>query len=686
MRLRWIALISLFGLLFTACGPDYSEKSYPLELLDTLNLIHPDTRASLETAPYPEGFAFVIETQPATGPAAWVGAQAEEAFAAAAARHPNPKAFAARGVLLLLTTEPSLVQVRTGAELRSLAQWQGLSAGPTYLHWQELALAGNPDSALLGLTEHLISGLPEATNLSGVRKLVYEDAMNFLGAELGNLSLPSESFYSQSMLKPMVRLFATFQRWGLGWWLGYVLVFFGAWLVGSILNRWLLRRLLRRKSQMVQNFAARLLQFLLSILVGVPSIGGVLLLSSSRIEDQLGLEAMGISTSGPAPLNLEAWSAAPWWLALLVAVLFLLVRLVQGSSLLLQAAMPELEQRQQYFLMQKQDFLGVVAMEFFLVGREDEEAAAEKRKAPFSYLASKHLQYSLMFTPLMGLFCGLFLPRAMAIALLWFLVVSCLRSLIAEIHGKMKENQATTRQQDYDEDLVNDLLQQIGQEEQAGNTEGVFERLQQIGSLTGQLKPLNFYLDRYLAEENYAFAAQLMELRLEKEPWNRTWIKDLAELYRKSGEVESEMEQLALLYELHQQVAADPEISSALVRWAGLLMTQGKYADSVQRYREGLALKEDPQVRAQLALALLGAEEIAQAKAEVAAILAADEGVALAWMVQGEILAEHEHDLPAACEAFLRARELGMIRPEIEAFLAEHHPPAGSSPQLQEDR
>jgi hypothetical protein len=287
-----IAYTLLFIIFLTGCGSNLQDKQFTPIILDEANILNREILKWLKNYNYPKGFPFIIRTVN-TLPRLEVGSKADEYFETDASRCPDPDACKKRGIYILLSREPALIQVRAGSEIALQLRWKGITAGPAYLQKQSVVSFGNFDGGLRGMVEWLSLSIPEGVKVPWYKKWFFYFLIQDIWFEFDQLSLPSESFYSSYILRPFVQARVIESRLTKTWWLTYVIAAFVIHIltatVGAFVNF-----IFRKWSTRMANSINLILRIVFSIVFAVPSAASMVLLSGSRLEDRIALQAWGI--------------------------------------------------------------------------------------------------------------------------------------------------------------------------------------------------------------------------------------------------------------------------------------------------------------------------------------------------------------------------------------------------------
>ncbi len=430
-------------LLLTGCTNLAEQEFQPL-LLDNANLLAPATRSWIESYRFPRGYALAVRTvdllQDAT-----LGAEADDLFSQTAEASDHEKALEKRGVFVLVSRKPALIQVRVGSELYGAARWGGVIAGPEYIEKQRIAQTSGPEAALREIVPWLANSLPQAMDLPAYKRAVLQQAPQILADELEDLGLPSETFYGHYLLRPILRLRVLELNLFQSWWITYVVVaiiiLLLQWLLGRALGAQGLGGMVRRKSQskwagQVIGGVQIFLGIVISIVLSIPPAASTVFLAGSRLEDQGALRASGIPGVERLTFDPEAYRVKT---GLFLALLILSLRLVKGFgsrvSFLAPALLPSEEQERIFSQIEDEEPLRAFLIASFgsRMGKDISLTDEEFRKQPFTnaYLMPgiDDLKAAVMWSAL----AWLFLPQPVSMAAIYFWALPAIWGIFATL-------------------------------------------------------------------------------------------------------------------------------------------------------------------------------------------------------------------------------------------------------------
>lgn len=440
-------LVALAATSFIACH-DYREDSLPPFVADDANLLAEETELHLRERPYPRGFMFAVVTHSTLDPLT-AGAFADKKFEELADGSRLGKPFAQRGVLLIFSKEPELVQVRTGQEFYRQAQWAGLTMGAEYIRMQRLARLAGPDISAKEMVDWLASRLPIVEDIPWYKRMVLLDSVQSLYMELNDLSLPSESFYWTFLLKP-VTTFRTLERRLFGtWWITFVAVALLAYSLRALLFLVLVSPLRKVAHPSVGSIVGILISLAVILGLALPSAASAILLAGGRLEDQIALAATGIP--GIADLSFSPSFGTKRTTIGLAALLFF-ARLIKGfgsrAFLLRYAFLSKEEQQERYENMMEAD--PVRGFIFTMIGQGSgqnadigEEIFLEK---PYFWAYFRPGVEDLGAGVKWGLLGWLFLPLSLSLATIYFWIVPIILGLWKSTQSLRAFRTSTSRQ------------------------------------------------------------------------------------------------------------------------------------------------------------------------------------------------------------------------------------------------
>lgn len=302
-----IAVLSIFLLwmaAFFATNPD--AKTNPI-VIDDAGVLTPESVAALEAIRFPRDIPAIVRIVKSI-PIAKIGTYATDAMADEPAWSSlRPRGFLrkyfrqdapwGRGVYVLVSIEPALLQIRFGEEIRLRAYREGLAAGSWYRDHQRF-----PNSGLNGHVVRTVRELAQNLERAGEPRWLMTWVYFFASviySEVEDFLEPGDGPFSSTILQYHVRLIHTLGGTKSPWRFLFVsllcvLVF---WLViNKLLTEKILLPFLRNRFPRSGVVFTSELALVAVVVAGVATI---LVLGRGRIEDELALAQLGLSSLGP---------------------------------------------------------------------------------------------------------------------------------------------------------------------------------------------------------------------------------------------------------------------------------------------------------------------------------------------------------------------------------------------------
>ncbi|MEX2260902.1 MAG: hypothetical protein WD696_03070 [Bryobacteraceae bacterium] len=299
-------------------------KTNPV-VIDDAGVLTPESIAAIEAIRFPRDIPAVVRTVNSI-PIAKIGTYATDAMAEEAAWNElRPRGFLRKyfrqdapwgtGVYVLVSMDPALLQIRFGEEIRLRAYREGLATGPWYRERQRFPKDGLNDHVTQTVRE-LAQTLEQAGEPRWPMTWVYFFA-SVLYSEIEDFLAPGDGPFSSTVLQYHIRLIDSLGGTTSAW--SFVLVSLLCVLVFWLLfNKLLIERLLLpflrsrfARSGIVFTSEVTLLAFV------VAAVATIAVLGRGRIEDELALARLGLSSLGPIGFDPSLYATpGGLWLAI----------------------------------------------------------------------------------------------------------------------------------------------------------------------------------------------------------------------------------------------------------------------------------------------------------------------------------------------------------------------------------
>ena len=258
-----LSFLSAFFLL-SACSDDTEQCLYSPKVFDTGNLLSNKVKEEFLNFDYPAGIVPADSIEPIK-----MGAYADECFDALVDSISESKDFKRRGMLVLVSRNPELIQIRLGSRYRVYCNMTGATSGVDYLNLQKQIREKGIEETLPLFLQNTSVRIQELNALPSYKKYRINSAVSAISTCLEYIGTPSENFYGKCVLTPILKTTS----------LGYYV--FKSWLLTFMfvcLIIW---------SQKIINWG-------LGLLFSISAAASAIILSSGRMEDAIALQAIGV--------------------------------------------------------------------------------------------------------------------------------------------------------------------------------------------------------------------------------------------------------------------------------------------------------------------------------------------------------------------------------------------------------
>lgn len=285
-----LSFLSAFFLL-SACSDDTEQCLYSPKVFDTGNLLSNKAKEEFLNFDYPAGIVPVLFAADSIEPIK-MGAYADECFDALVDSISESKDFKRRGMLVLVSRNPELIQIRLGSRYRVYCNMTGATSGVDYLNLQKQIREKGIEETFPLFLQNTSVRIQELNALPSYKKYRINSAVSAISTCLEYIGTPSENFYGKCVLTPILKTTS----------LGYYL--FKSWLLTfmfvcliMLLCRWalfLVAKRLLQKHVIGLIWSQKIINWGLGLLFSISAAASAIILSSGRMEDAIALQAIGV--------------------------------------------------------------------------------------------------------------------------------------------------------------------------------------------------------------------------------------------------------------------------------------------------------------------------------------------------------------------------------------------------------
>lgn len=285
-----LSFLSAFFLL-SACSDDTEQCLYSPKVFDTGNLLSNKVKEEFLNFDYPVGIVPVLFAADSIEPIK-MGAYADECFDALVDSISESKDFKRRGMLVLVSRNPELIQIRLGSRYRVYCNMTGATSGVDYLNLQKQIREKGIEETLPLFLQNTSVRIQELNALPSYKKYRINSAVSAISTCLEYIGTPSENFYGKCVLTPILKTtslgYYVFKSW--------LLTFMFVCLI-MLLCRWALFLVVKRllqKHVIGLIWSQKIINWGLGLLFSISAAASAIILSSGRMEDAIALQAIGV--------------------------------------------------------------------------------------------------------------------------------------------------------------------------------------------------------------------------------------------------------------------------------------------------------------------------------------------------------------------------------------------------------
>lgn len=285
-----LSFLSAFFLL-SACSDDTEQCLYSPKVFDTGNLLSNKVKEEFLNFDYPAGIVPVLFAADSIEPIK-MGAYADECFDALVDSISESKDFKRRGMLVLVSRNPELIQIRLGSRYRVYCNMTGATSGVDYLNLQKQIREKGIEEILPLFLQNTSVRIQELNALPSYKKYRINSAVSAISTCLEYIGTPSENFYGKCVLTPILKTtslgYYVFKSW--------LLTFMFVCLI-MLLCRWALFLVVKRllqKHVIGLIWSQKIINWGLGLLFSISAAASAIILSSGRMEDAIALQAIGV--------------------------------------------------------------------------------------------------------------------------------------------------------------------------------------------------------------------------------------------------------------------------------------------------------------------------------------------------------------------------------------------------------
>lgn len=295
MRTKSLLIIYIFFCSFlTSCSNTDKTKFciYTPKIIDPSGKMPNLLKEIFTNFEYPPGIVPVLFYTPQIEPLLEIGKFADECYKKTVKLLPEKKDFKKRGMLIVISEKPQLIQIRLGNQYDIYCNMTGVSSGEEYYNLQKrIKDEGFPPILSLLLQQTSIR-INEFNSISQYNNMLLEQALTFIGNNLEYAKTSSINLFGKPILKPIITILYAIFKVTENWILSLLAIFF--LLFGIRLSLFKILTYICHEDSKCLSFLQKTLNVILGCIISLSITITAIILSSRRMEDLIALDSIGI--------------------------------------------------------------------------------------------------------------------------------------------------------------------------------------------------------------------------------------------------------------------------------------------------------------------------------------------------------------------------------------------------------
>lgn len=299
-------ILSILTLALASCGASDDPNAemntqFAVEVADSTHVLAPRTYSYLQNYVLPLGIKAAIVTTDRISDAE-MGTYADKVFESYCEKQYSGNTFSQRGVLLVVSANPKLIQVRVGKTYAVYCRMRGSAAGGDYLSMQQqVAGRGIDEMCPIALT-NVLKDIEDCRNLSWYQKAALKVSFTQVEMLMDDMATPSESLFNRFYFRPFQLLLGGLRALSGSWIMAFLLLGLGYTLLKNYvegkLQAFVTKKAVENSKSEVEyaenlTFYGMILKwalFVVKLVLTIPTLAAISVLSTSRMEDIIALQ------------------------------------------------------------------------------------------------------------------------------------------------------------------------------------------------------------------------------------------------------------------------------------------------------------------------------------------------------------------------------------------------------------
>lgn len=355
LKLTFIISCILTSLFSCGVKDDPNEllnTQFAAEVVDSCHVLSPKTYSYLHNIKPPLGIKPVIVAVDKIEEKD-MGEYADNLFDQFCEKKYSGHTFGKRGILIVASKDPELIQVRVGSTYAVYCRMRGSAAGADYLAMQKETAKRGIDEMCPVALNNVIEDIESVRELPWYKKYFLKVSFIQVDMLMEDLGTPSEDFFSKFYFQPFLYVVGFVKSILGSWFLSFCLIALSYLLI----TKWLRKkmddaflRLFTEPSMPTQDaniqFSAQILSNLavglIKIVISVPTFAAISVLSTSRTEDIIALRYANIpSVEMIDDVSIWTNTSTSLWIVLLLTIIYYLKFLLCDTGMYVFGHLPD---------------------------------------------------------------------------------------------------------------------------------------------------------------------------------------------------------------------------------------------------------------------------------------------------------------------------------------------------------
>ena len=305
-----ISISTFIIMILVSCGAKDNSNAlidtqFAPEVVDSTHILSPKTYSYLHNIKPPLGIKPVVVAVDRIEDSE-MGTFADDVFDQFCRKEYSGNSFNQRGVLIVASKSPELVQVRVGKTYAVYCRMRGSAAGEDYLTMQKETPNRGIDEMCPVALRNVLRDIEDCRHLPWYKELALKTSFVHIEMFMDDVATPSESFFSQFYFRPFLYIVGSVRQIFGTWVLSFLFIAIVYTLIKSWgenkLKTYILKKVEKNSSsdeEYMENIklygaVMQILVFLLKFIITVPTLAAISVLSTSRLEDIIALHEANI--------------------------------------------------------------------------------------------------------------------------------------------------------------------------------------------------------------------------------------------------------------------------------------------------------------------------------------------------------------------------------------------------------